>query len=100
MKDIDVQAHRFQRSPATHSESYLLQHATFRLGIIKLACDATIAGAVERMVGVEEKKIDPSYPCAPHAQLDRPPRQVDRNAQPPSTPVTNRKNRQHGGIVI
>ena len=52
MKDLDIDSHRFQSSPATHSENYFLKHSTLWLGIIKFARDTAIARAVERMVRV------------------------------------------------
>src|SRR5579872_6767683 len=100
MKDVDINFHSFQSSPATHSESYFLQHSTLWLGVIKLARDTTITRAVERMVRVQEKKVDPAHVCMPDAQQDRSSGQFDWHAQPSSALLTNRENWHHGRIVV
>lgn len=72
MADLDFGVKRLNYPPAGDPGRYLLQDADLATGVVELASDPPIRGAVERVVGVEQVEPDASNRRLPDTELDRP----------------------------
>ena len=97
--DLHIDSQLLQQPPAADAQHQFLEQTLLLAGRVEVGRYASIPGAVERVIAVEQVQVHLSHAGVPDSQVERSPRQFQSHAGPAAVRIEDRRHRQASWIV-